>query len=219
MNLCFTSLPYFQTLKFLKMTIFTRIINGEIPAYRIAEDDFFLAFLDINPLREGHTLVIPKTETDHFFDLDENYLSRILVFAKPIAKAIEKSFYCNRCGISVVGLEVPHAHIHLIPINRVSDMDFKKPKLKLSPEQFRNVQEKLISNLNENFSVKSLIIAHFRIAISDYTVILSTLNWSFPAGTITSATSPTCFPSRPFPMGEETEILPSLRSASFSETR
>ncbi|HCL84065.1 MAG TPA: HIT family protein [Chitinophagaceae bacterium] len=129
------------------MTIFTRIINGEIPSYRIAEDDFFLAFLDINPLREGHTLVIPKTETDHFFDLDENLLSRILVFAKPIAKAIEKSFRCNRCGLVVVGLEVPHAHLHLIPINGIHDMDFKNPKLKLSPDRFRNIQEMLVANL------------------------------------------------------------------------
>jgi histidine triad (HIT) family protein len=131
------------------MTIFTRIINGEIPAYRIAEDDFFLAFLDINPLREGHTLVIPKTETDHFFDLDEKFLSRILVFSKPIAKAIESSFDCNRCGLTVVGLEVPHAHIHLIPINQVSDMDFKKSKLKLSEDAFRKIQAKIISNLNK----------------------------------------------------------------------
>jgi len=129
------------------MTIFTRIIKGDIPSYRVAEDEYFLAFLDINPLREGHTLVIPKTETDHFFDLDDNYLSRILLFAKPIAKAIEKSFDCNRCGLIVVGLEVPHAHIHLIPINRVNDMDFKNPKLRLNEEQFRNIQEKLIGNL------------------------------------------------------------------------
>jgi len=129
------------------MTIFTKIINREIPAYRIAEDDFFLAFLDINPLREGHTLIVPKTETDLFFDLEEKFLSRILVFAKPIANAIEKSFNCNRCGISVVGLEVPHAHMHLIPIDQFSDMDFKKPKLKLSEQTFRNIQEKIISNL------------------------------------------------------------------------
>jgi histidine triad (HIT) family protein len=129
------------------MTIFSRIIKGDIPSYRIAEDEYFLAFLDINPLREGHTLVIPKTETDHFFDLEDNYLSRILVFAKPIAKSIEKSFTCNRCGLIVVGLEVPHAHIHLIPINRVNDMDFKNPKLRLNEEQFRNIQEKLIGNL------------------------------------------------------------------------
>ena len=129
------------------MTIFTRIIKGEIPSYRIAEDEYFLAFLDINPLREGHCLVIPKTETDRFFDLNDNYLSRILVFAKPIARAIEKSFQCNRCGMIVVGLEVPHAHLHLIPINRVNDMDFKNPKLKLSEEQFRIIQEKIIGNL------------------------------------------------------------------------
>ena len=129
------------------MTIFTRIIKGEIPSYRIAEDDFFLAFLDINPLRRGHTLVIPKTETDHFFDLDESYLSRILLFAKPIAKAIEKSFPCNRCGITVLGLEVPHAHMHLIPIDHLKDMDFKKPKKKLSPEEFRNDQENIIAHL------------------------------------------------------------------------
>ena len=129
------------------MTIFSRIINGEIPSYRISEDEFFLAFLDINPLREGHTLVIPKTETDRFFDLGDDYLSRILVFAKPIAKSIEKSFPCNRCGMIVVGLEVPHAHLHLIPIDRVNDMDFKKPKLRLSEQGFRTVQEKLISNM------------------------------------------------------------------------
>ena len=129
------------------MTIFTRIINGEIPAYRICEDEFFLAFLDINPLQEGHTLVIPKTETDHFFDLDDQYLSRILVFAKPIAKAIEKSFRCNRCGLIVVGLEVPHAHLHLVPINGVHDMDFKKPKLKLSADQFLSIQEKIKGHL------------------------------------------------------------------------
>jgi histidine triad (HIT) family protein len=129
------------------MTIFTRIINGEIPAYRIAEDDFFLAFLDINPLQMGHTLIIPKTETDRFFDLDENYLSRILVFAKPVAKAIEKSFRCNRCGLAVVGLEVPHAHLHLIPIDHVNDMNFKNPKLKLTENEFRDIQEKIISNL------------------------------------------------------------------------
>jgi histidine triad (HIT) family protein len=129
------------------MTVFTKIINGEIPAYRIAEDENFLAFLDINPLQKGHTLVIPKKETDHFFDLEEFYLSRILVFAKSVSNAIEKSFSCNRCGMIVVGLEVPHAHLHLIPISRVDDMDFKNPKLKLNGDQFREIQEKIISNL------------------------------------------------------------------------
>src|SRR5450631_4808733 len=131
------------------MTLFSRIINGEIPSYRIAEDDFFLAFLDINPLREGHTLVIPKTETDHFFDLDEKYLSRILVFAKPIAKAIEKSFDCNRCGISVIGLEVPHAHMHLVPINKADDLNFTRRKLNPSQEELKATQQKILKKMIE----------------------------------------------------------------------
>ena len=127
--------------------MFSKIIKGEIPSYRIAEDDYFLAFLDINPLRAGHVLVIPKAEIDKFFDLGEKYLSRILVFAQPIARAIEKSFSCDRCGIAVVGLEVPHAHMHLVPINHIDDLNFSRPKLKLTEEEFRNVQEKIIANL------------------------------------------------------------------------
>ncbi|MEO6961870.1 MAG: HIT domain-containing protein, partial [Puia sp.] len=123
------------------MSIFSKIIQGTIPSYRIAEDDYFLAFLDINPLREGHVLVIPKVEIDKFFDLDETYLSRILIFAQPIARAIEKSFSCNRCGIAVVGLEVPHAHMHLVPINNIDDLNFNRPKLKFSEDQFRSAQE------------------------------------------------------------------------------
>ncbi len=129
------------------MTIFSKIIEGIIPSYRIAEDDYFLAFLDIHPLREGHVLIIPKAEIDKFFDLDEKYLSRILVFAQPIARAIEKSFSCNRCGIAVVGLEVSHAHMHLVPINDIDDLNFSRPKLKLAEDQFRNVQERIIANL------------------------------------------------------------------------
>lgn len=129
------------------MTIFSKIINGDIPSYRIAEDDYFLAFLDINPLRKGHVLVIPKSETDKFFDLTEEYLSRILLFAQPIARAIEKSFSCDRCGMAVVGLEVPHAHMHLVPIDRIDDLNFSRPKLKLSEAEFRNIQESIISNL------------------------------------------------------------------------
>ena len=129
------------------MTIFTRIIKGEIPAYRIAEDDFFLAFLDINPLREGHTLVIPKVETDRFFDLEEKFLSRILVFSKPVAKAIESSFDCNRCGMAVIGLEVPHAHMHLVPINSINDLNFTHGKLKLTPDQLKKAQEKILQHL------------------------------------------------------------------------
>jgi histidine triad (HIT) family protein len=129
------------------MTIFSKIIAGEIPSYKIAENEKFFAFLDIFPLREGHVLVVPKTETDKFFDLPDEYLSEMLVFAKPIAKAIERSFNCNRCGIEVVGMEVPHAHMHLIPINSANDLNFTKEKLKLTPEQMKKVQEKIISNL------------------------------------------------------------------------
>jgi histidine triad (HIT) family protein len=129
------------------MTIFSKIIAGEIPSYKIAENDKFFAFLDIFPLREGHTLVVPKTETDNLFDLPEDYLKEILVFAQPIAKAIEKSFNCNRCGISVIGLEVPHAHIHLVPINSANDLNFTNPKLKLSPEELKQAQQKIILNL------------------------------------------------------------------------
>jgi histidine triad (HIT) family protein len=129
------------------MTIFSKIISGEIPAYKIAEDDQFFAFLDINPLREGHTLVIPKIETDNLFDLEEDYLSRILVFAKPVAKAIEKAFRCNRCGISVVGIEVPHAHVHLIPINSANDLNFTQPRMKLSEEEFKQVQARIVEQL------------------------------------------------------------------------
>jgi len=129
------------------MTIFSKIISGQIPSYRIAENDKFFAFLDIFPLRKGHTLVVPKTETDKFFDLSKEYLSELLVFAQPIAKAIEKSFDCNRCGLSVVGLEVPHAHLHLIPINSANDLNFNQPKLELSKEELKEVQQKIISNL------------------------------------------------------------------------
>ena len=129
------------------MTIFSKIIAGQIPAYKIAEDDQFFAFLDIFPLVDGHVLVVPKTETDNLFDLPEDYLSRILVFARPIAKAIESAFNCNRCGISVVGLEVPHAHIHLVPINNADDLNFTRGKIKRTPEQLKKVQEKIVSRL------------------------------------------------------------------------
>ena len=129
------------------MTIFSRIIKGEIPSYKIAEDENFFAFLDIFPLREGHVLVIPKTETDKFFDLDDRFLQSMLLFAKPIAKAIEHAFRCNRCGISVIGIEVPHAHMHLIPINSANDLNFTQPKLKLSEEELKKVQQKILSEL------------------------------------------------------------------------
>ncbi len=129
------------------MTIFSKIIAGEIPSFKIAENDKFYAFLDIFPLREGHTLVVPKNETDNLFDLPEEYLKEILLFARPIAKAIEKSFDCNRCGISVVGLEVPHAHVHLIPINSANDLNFTQPKPKGDMDALKRVQEKIVSNL------------------------------------------------------------------------
>lgn len=128
-------------------TLFTRIINGEIPSYKIAENDAFYAFLDIAPLREGHTLVIPKQPTDQFFDMPADLLGEILIFAQPIAKAIERSFPCNRCGISAIGLEVPHAHLHLVPIDSADDLNFTRPKLRLTEAQFRSVQEKIISQL------------------------------------------------------------------------
>lgn len=127
------------------MTIFSKIIAGEIPSYRIAENEKFFAFLDIFPLVKGHVLVVPKTETDNLFDLSDDYLSSMLVFARPIAKAIEKSFPCNRCGISVVGLEVPHAHMHLIPINTANDLNFTRPKLQPTPEELNEVKERIIS--------------------------------------------------------------------------
>lgn len=125
------------------MTIFSKIINGEIPSYKIAENELFFAFLDIFPLREGHVLVVPKMETDKLFDLPDDYLSQMLVFAKPIAKAIEKVFNCNRCGISVVGLEVPHAHLHLIPINTANDLNFMQPKQAASSESLKRIQTQI----------------------------------------------------------------------------
>lgn len=130
------------------MTLFTKIINGEIPSYKIAENEMFYAFLDINPLVEGHTLVIPKIEVDKFFDMPAEYLKEIFSFAKPIADAIEKSFDCNRCGLSVVGIEVPHAHMHLVPLNTADDLNFTRKKLSLSEEKMKEVQQKMLSNLS-----------------------------------------------------------------------
>jgi len=129
------------------MTIFSKIIAGEIPSYTIAENDRFFAFLDIFPMAKGHVLVIPKIETDHFFDVPDTYLSEWLIFAKPIAKAIEKAFPCNRCGIEVIGLEVPHAHMHLVPINSADDLNFTRKKLTLSAAELKEVQEKILAAL------------------------------------------------------------------------
>ena len=130
------------------MTIFSKIIKGEIPSYKIAENEKFFAFLDIFPLVEGHTLVVPKIEVDKMFDLPDEYLTGMMAFAKPIAKSIEKSFRCNRCGIAVVGLEVPHAHMHLVPINSIDDLNFTRGKKKVTPEQLKKAQEKILANLS-----------------------------------------------------------------------
>jgi len=130
------------------MTIFSKIINGEIPSYKIAESEKFIAFLDIQPLVAGHVLVVPKTEVDKLFDVPDDYLAEMLVFAKPIAHAIEQAFDCNRCGISVIGLEVPHAHMHLVPINSASDLNFTRPKLNPSQDEMKVVQEKIKACLN-----------------------------------------------------------------------
>ena len=128
-------------------TLFSRIIRGEIPSYRIAENEHFYAFLDISPLCPGHTLVVPKLETDYIFDLPEKYLEEMLVFARPIALAIQQAVPCKRCGIAVIGLEVPHAHLHLVPINNADDLNFTRSKLNLSAEIMKSVQEKICTNL------------------------------------------------------------------------
>lgn len=131
----------------LCMTIFSKIIAGEIPSYKIAENERFLAFLDVFPLVKGHVLVVPKTEVDKLFDLTDDYLAEMLVFAKPVARAIEKSFDCKRCGISVVGLEVPHVHMHLIPINTADDLNFTRLKLNVAEEEMKHIREKILSNI------------------------------------------------------------------------
>jgi len=125
------------------MTIFSKIVAGEIPAYKVAETIDFLAFLDINPLTEGHLLVIPKKEVDYLFDLDDETYVELQIFAKIIATGLKKAITCNRIGVAVIGLDVPHAHIHLIPMNRVDDMNFSRPKLKFTPEEFEATKEKI----------------------------------------------------------------------------
>lgn len=124
-------------------SIFTRIIRGEIPCHRVAEDEGYLAFLDINPLREGHTLIVPKLEVDKFFDLPADVLAGMMPFAQAVASKIAKVVPCDRVGVSVIGLEVPHAHMHLIPIDRMSDMDFAQPKLKCTQEELAAIAERI----------------------------------------------------------------------------
>ena len=127
-------------------SIFTKIVNREIPAYLVAEDDRYLAFLDILPLAEGHTLVIPKKEIDYLFDMEDNLLGDMMIFAKKVAKAVEHSVRCKRVGVAVIGLEVPHAHIHLIPLQSIQDINFSRPKLKLPEEKFKEIAERIRSN-------------------------------------------------------------------------
>ena len=124
-------------------SIFTKIINGEIPSYKIAEDDRFYAFLDISPLVKGHTLVVPKLEEDYIFDLDDLTLSDMMIFCKKVSGAIKTAYPCNRVGVSVIGLEVPHAHVHLIPINGMDDMNFARPKLELGQQEFEEIAERI----------------------------------------------------------------------------
>ena len=124
-------------------SIFSKIVAGEIPAYKVAESNEFLAFLDISPLAEGHLLVIPKKEVDNLFDLDDETYTGLMIFAKIVATAMEKAIPCNRIGVTVIGLEVPHAHIHLIPINGLHDMDFTRPKLNFTSEEFEAIADKI----------------------------------------------------------------------------
>ncbi|HEY9114130.1 MAG TPA: HIT family protein [Bacteroidales bacterium] len=131
-------------------TIFSKIIQGEIPSYKVAESKDFYAFLDINPLAKGHTLLVPKKEVDYIFDLDENTYKELFGFAKKVAKAIDKSIPCKRVGVIVFGLDVPHAHIHLIPINQSSDMNFNSPKLKLSSDEMAEIAKKINKSFVEN---------------------------------------------------------------------
>jgi len=124
-------------------TLFTKIIKGEIPCYKIAEDDKYFAFLDVNPLMAGHTLVVPKAETDYIFDLADSELSGLVLFSKKVAMAIEKAIPCVRIGVAVIGLEIPHVHIHLVPMNTMNDLNFKNPKLKFTPEEFTKIAKRI----------------------------------------------------------------------------
>ena len=130
-------------------TIFTRIVNGEIPSYKVAESDRFYAFLDINPLAQGHTLVIPKNETDYIFDIEDQEYQELFLFAKRVAAAIKKAIPCKRVGVAVLGMEVPHAHIHLVPLQTEADMDFRKSKLQLSTEEFQEIAKRISDAFNK----------------------------------------------------------------------
>jgi len=129
-------------------SIFTKIVRGEIPSYKVAENNMYYAFLDINPLVKGHALVIPKSETDYLFDMSDSDLGGIMVFAKKIAKAIQKTIPCKRVGVAVIGFDVPHAHIHLIPMQGMKDIDFSRPKLKLTQDEFQSIASRIAGNLD-----------------------------------------------------------------------
>ena len=131
------------------MTIFSKIIAGDIPSYKVAEDDRFYAFLDINPITWGHTLVVPKEETDYFFDIDDRQLGEMIVFAKKVAEAIKQAFPCRKVGMAVLGLEVPHAHIHLVPLKSEGDMDFKHKIENPSPEKMKETADAIASHFNK----------------------------------------------------------------------
>ncbi|PIY11602.1 MAG: HIT family protein [Flexibacter sp. CG_4_10_14_3_um_filter_32_15] len=128
------------------MSIFTKIINGEIPSYKILEDEKHLAFLDVRPLKEGHVLCVPKKENDYIFDLTDSELSELMVFSKKVATALKKSISCNRIGVAVVGLEVPHTHVHLVPIDEITDLNFEKKRPEFSQEEFQKTAEKIRQN-------------------------------------------------------------------------
>ena len=127
-------------------SIFTKIIKGEIPCYKIAEDDRFIAFLDVFPIKKGHTLVVPKSQIDYLFDLDDSLLSDLMIFAKKVAQKMERAVSCERVGIAVIGLEVPHAHIHLVPLDTVGDIDFSQPKLQLSAKEMTEIADSIRIN-------------------------------------------------------------------------
>jgi histidine triad (HIT) family protein len=127
-------------------SIFTRILDGEIPAYKVAEDENFFAILDVNPLVKGHTLVIPKQETDYIFDLDDAAYRGLMLFAKKVAAAVEKTVPCKRIGVAVIGLEVPHVHVHLVPMNGIGDLNFSNERVKLSAEEYKDLQSQIQAN-------------------------------------------------------------------------
>lgn len=132
-------------------TIFSKIIQGEIPSYKIAENEKFYSFLDIAPLSKGHTLVVPKIENDYIFDLDDQTLGELMIFSKKVALAIEKNINCKRIGMAVIGLDVPHTHVHLVPLNTIDDLDFSKERIQLTPDEFRQIASEISNTFNQNY--------------------------------------------------------------------